>query len=159
VTNVIITNLEVLRYYHGEALFCLRPFCFEGMNTMSADAFAPIHDLINAIIGWSEALLAGMNNSWAEDQQKLADIVLASAQSASSRLVNMPAELEQVRVWKHDALSPLIAISSAVDILIEDFELVSRDDLLDYARKIHASSEQGRRLIVELAEPPRIPNS
>jgi hypothetical protein len=71
----------------------------------------------------------------------------------------MPTEIEKVRIWKHDALSPLIAISSAVDILIEDFEVASRDDLLDYARKIHTSSEKGRRLIIELAEPRRIPNS
>ena len=126
---------------------------------MSDDAFAPIHDIINAIIGWGEALVAKMDESWAEDQRKLAEIVLTSAQSASSRLVDMPAEQEKVHVWKHDALSPLIAISSAVDILIEDFEAVSRDDLLDYARKIHASSEKGRRLIIELAEPRRIPNS
>lgn len=119
---------------------------------MFDDAFAPIREIIQDIARRSEALQTQIDDSWTEEQQKLLEIVRISAYNPARWLVPLPAEPDAMTIWKHDALSPLIAITSAAELLVEDFETVSRPVLKDQAQNIYDASVKARELVIEFAD-------
>ncbi len=117
---------------------------------MSDDIFSPIHTLVGDITRWGQALRDKVDDSWNDEQRKLLEIILISAHNPARWLPGLPTDLGQVNVWKHDALSPLIAITAAAELLIEDFE--TRGELKVTARKIFDASVTARELVVEIAD-------
>lgn len=119
---------------------------------MSSDLFTPIHEIVGDITRWSHTLLAHVDDSWSEEQCKLLEIIQTSADNPSQWLIPIPSNPDELIVWKHDALSPLIAITGAAELMIEDFEAPSCQEWRDYAQKIFDASVQARELVVEIAD-------
>lgn len=119
---------------------------------MSEDIFSHIRAITQDIARWSEMLQAQGNDSWTEEQQRLLEIIRISAYNPARWLVPIPADPNELTVWKHDALSPLIAITSAAELLLEDIETGSRPALKDYAQKIYDASVEARALVIEAAD-------
>ncbi len=114
------------------------------------EAFAQIHELMGNIVRWSAALKEHVDDTWNQEQRKLLSIVEESAHDPARWLTPMPSE--NIKIWKHDVLSPIIAITGAAELLVEDFE--KRPELHEYAQQIYDTSLLARQLVIDLAEKP-----
>jgi len=121
-------------------------------HTMSDDIFSPILAIMADITRWGEALRDRVDASWNEEQQKLLEIILTSAHNPARWLPTIPTEPNEVTVWKHDALSPIIAITGAAELLVEDFTLSARHELKDLAQSIFDVSVKARKLVIKTAD-------
>ncbi len=119
---------------------------------MSDDMFSPLHAILGDITRWSEALTACVDDSWNEEQQKLLEIIRISAHNPARWLTAIPNDPHVLNVWKHDALSPIIAITGAAELLVEDFELSARRELKDLSQQIFDASVRARELVIEIAD-------
>jgi hypothetical protein len=117
---------------------------------MTDDIFSPIHTLVGDITRCAEALSAKVDDSWNDEQRKLLEIILISAHNPARWLPAIPTDPAMVNVWKHDALSPLIAVTAAAELLVEDFE--TRGELKDVAQTIFDASVKARELVIEIAD-------
>jgi hypothetical protein len=114
------------------------------------EAFAQIHEMMGSITRWSAALKEREDDTWNDEQRKLLSIVEEMAYDPARWLTPMPST--NVNIWKHDVLSPIIAISGAAELLVEDFE--KRPELYEYAKQIYDTSLSARQLVIDLAEKP-----
>jgi hypothetical protein len=119
---------------------------------MSDDSFSPVHKLLNDITCWSEALRARVDDSWNDEQRKLLDIIQTSTDNPARFLTPLPPDPKDLLVWKHDTLSPIIAITGAAELLVEDFELSPEFELKDYAQRIFDASIRARELVIAIAD-------
>jgi hypothetical protein len=117
---------------------------------MTDDIFSPIYALVSDITCRAEALSAKVDDSWNDEQRKLLEIILISAHNPARWLPAIPTDPQQVNVWKHDALSPLIAITAAAELLVEDFE--TRAELKEIAQKIFDASVKARERVIQIAD-------
>jgi hypothetical protein len=117
---------------------------------MTDDIFYPIHILVGDITRSAQALSAKVDDSWNDEQRKLLEIILISVHNPARWLPAVPSDPGQLNVWKHDALSPIIAITGAAELLVEDFQ--TRPELLDNAQKIYDTSVQARERVIEIAD-------
>jgi hypothetical protein len=127
---------------------------------MNTNLFSPIHAILGDISRCAEALSAKVDDTWNEEQRKLLEIIRISAYNPARWLTAVPSESHDVTVWKHDALSPIIAITGAAELLVEDFDLSAEDTLRDYAQRILDASVKARQLVIEIADAAlrRMPN-
>ena len=119
-------------------------------RTMTDHPFFPVQQLLGDIARWGATLASAVDDSWNEEQRKLLEIVQTYADNTAFLETAVPADPKQLLVWKHDALSPLIAITGAAELLVEDFQ--SRPELLDNAQKIYNASVQARELVIQIAD-------
>jgi hypothetical protein len=119
-------------------------------RTMTDHPFFPVQQILGDIARWAAALAAAVDDSWNEEQRKLLEIVRTYADNSAFLETAVPADPKQLLIWKHDALSPLIAVTGAAELLVEDFQL--RPELLDNAQKIYDASVQARELVIQIAD-------
>jgi hypothetical protein len=137
----VFPNSDVLRY-HGNT---------HHMSTrMTDDFFSPIHALVADIALCAEALSAKVDDSWNDEQRKLLEIILISAHNPARWLPAIPTDPALVNIWKHDALSPLIAITAAAELLVEDFETCG--ELKETAQQIFDASVKARERVIQIAD-------
>jgi hypothetical protein len=119
---------------------------------MSDDLFSPIYAILGDITHWSETLSTYVDDSWNEEQQKLLEIIRISAHNPARWLTVIPNDPHELNVWKHDALSPIIAITGAAELLVEDFELLARPEHKRLSQQIYDASVRARELVIEIAD-------
>jgi hypothetical protein len=119
---------------------------------MSDNLFAPIHAILGDITRWSDTLTAQVDESWNEEQQKLLEIIRISAHNPARWLPPIPNDPHELNVWKHDALSPIIAITGAAELLVEDFEILARHEQKTLSQNIFDASVRARELVIQIAD-------